>query len=84
MQEEGELSGAWELSSCSSSVSLSHNYCHVFKVLVAGTENLFGEVPNLYSGLSVFEYAGDPRETAISGFQMQNSSSWLNMDPLPS
>lgn len=68
MQDEGELSGAWELSSCSCSVSLSRNYCHVFKILVAGTENLFGEVPNLYSGLSVFEYVGDPRETAISGF----------------
>jgi len=45
-REEGELSGSWELFSCSS-VSLNHNYCHVLKDLVAGTENLFGEVLNL-------------------------------------
>lgn len=38
----------------------------MFKDLTAGTENLFGEVPNLYLGLSVFGHAGDPRETAIS------------------
>lgn len=50
-----------------SSVSLSSNYCHVFKDLTAGTENLFGEVPNLYLGLSVFGPTEDPREAAISG-----------------
>lgn len=43
-KKEGELSDAWELSLCSS-VPLNSNYCHVFKNLTAGTENLFGEAP---------------------------------------
>lgn len=64
--KEGELSGAWELSLCSS-VSLNHNYCRIYKDLTAGTENLFGEVPSLYLDLSIFGPAGDPRETAVSG-----------------
>lgn len=62
-QKEGSLSGAWEFSWCSSSVSLNHNYFHVFKDSIAGIENLFGEVPNLYISVSVFGHAGGPRET---------------------
>lgn len=45
-RKEGELSGSWELFSCFS-VSLNHNHCHMLKDLIAGTENLFGKVPNL-------------------------------------
>lgn len=52
---------------CFSSVSLSRNYCHAFKDLIAGTENFFGEVTELHMGLSVFGHAGDTRENAISG-----------------
>lgn len=66
-RKEGELSGTWEFSLCSSSVSLKCNYYHAFKDLIAGTENLFGEVSNLYLSLSVFGHARDPGETAISG-----------------
>lgn len=45
-RKEGELSGSWELFSWSR-VSLNHNYGHVPEVLIAGKENLFGEVPKL-------------------------------------
>lgn len=52
-RKEGLLSGTWEFSWCSSTVSLNRNYFYVFKDLIAGRENLFGKVPNLYLCLSL-------------------------------
>lgn len=66
-RKEGELSGIWEFFLCFFSVFLKCNYYYVFKDLIVGIENFFGEVFNLYLSLSVFGYVRDFGEIVISG-----------------